>query len=161
MILEKTCICDHLGNGALIALGIEEERNKPQSICPGPNIAWFDQIYSLQEMVDHIYGRGASLVPAERPHMFAKEIVMYVDYFEKLVERCGYTAREVKTLREFAANMEEGMAFCLQIAKEKPYPDENLASIPPCVERERARMREIVSRFEAHIEQLAGAAVTA
>ncbi len=161
MVMEKTCICDHLGNGALIALGIEEERNSPQSICPGPNIAWFDHIYTLQEMVDHIYGRGKSLVPPERPHMFAKEIVMYVDYFERLVERCGYTPREIKTLREFAANMEEGMAFCLTIAGRKAYPDENLASIPPCVEQERGRMRDIVARFEAHIEQLTGAAVSA
>lgn len=159
MVTEKTCICDHLGNGALIALGIEEERNSPQSICPGPNIAWFNRIYSLQEMVDHIYGRGASLVPTERPHMFAKEIVMYVDYFEKLVERCGYTSREVKTLREFYKNMEDGMGFCLKIAERKAYPDENLASIPPCVEAQRARMSEIVARFEGRIEQLAAAAV--
>jgi hypothetical protein len=160
MVMEKTCICDHLGNGALIALGLEEERNSPQSICPGPNIAWFDRIYTLQEMVDHIYGRGATLVPAERPHMFAKEIVMYVDYFEKLVERCAYTPREVKTLREFAKNMEEGMEFCLKIAERKPYPDENLESIPPCVGRERERMRAMVARFEGHLERTA-AAVTA
>ncbi len=153
MVLEKTCICDHLGNGALIALGIEEERNSPQSVCPGPNIAWFDRIYTLQEMVDHIYGRGASLVPAKRPHMFAKEIVMYVDYVEKLVDRCTYTPREVKTLREFFQNMESGMDFCLEIAARPAYPDENLASIPPCVERERARMREIVTRFESRASQ--------
>jgi hypothetical protein len=159
MVMEKTCICDHLGNGALIALGIEQERNSPQSICPGPNIAWFDRIYTLQEMVDHIYGRGKSLVSPERPHMFAKEIVMYVDYVEKLVDRCTYTTREIKTLREFFANMEEGMAFCLTLAERPAYPDENLASIPPCVERERSRMREIVARFESRIEQPAPVAV--
>src|SRR5699024_10408185 len=72
-VLDKACLCDHLGNGALIALGILAEHRAPQSICPGPNIAWFDGEYSLREMIDHIYGRSASLVPEERPHMFANE----------------------------------------------------------------------------------------
>lgn len=152
LVMEKTCICDHLGNGALIALGIEKEGNSPQSICPGPNIAWFDRIYTLKEMVDYIYGRGPSLVPPERPHMFAKEIVMYVDYFESLVARCTYTTREVKTLREFYKNMEDGMAFCLKIAEREPFPNENLDSIPPCVEQQRSRIRQTVARFEEHLE---------
>jgi len=65
-VVEKTCICDHLGNGALIALGIAEEKKSPQSICPGPNIEWFDKFYTLAEMVDHIYGRGSSLVSNAR-----------------------------------------------------------------------------------------------
>jgi hypothetical protein len=149
-VLEKTCLCEHLGNGALIALGVVPERKHPQAICPGPNIAWFDRLYSLTEMVDHIYGRGPSLVPPQRPHMFAKEVVMYVDYFEKLVNRCGYTLRETKTIREFYQNLESSLDFCLSIASEQPYENENLASIPPCVERERARLRQVHARFEAN-----------
>ena len=35
-------------------------------------------------MVDHIYGRGESLVPKNRPQMFAKELVMYVGYIYEL-----------------------------------------------------------------------------
>src|SRR5699024_1601864 len=86
-VLEKACLCDHLANGALIALGIYKEKHAPQAICPGPNIAWFNREYSLREMIDHIYGRGESLIPAERPHMFGNEIKLYVDYFEQLVEK--------------------------------------------------------------------------
>ena len=100
-IVEKACICDHLGNGALVALGMANAKNAPPLICPGPNIAWFDKTYSLKEMVDHIYGRGPSLVSYERPHMFAKEISMYVDHFEKLVNRCTQTPQELKTLKVF------------------------------------------------------------
>ncbi len=149
-VLEKTCLCEHLGNGALIALGIVRESNHPQAICPGPNIAWFDRIYSLKEMVDHIYGRGTSLVPRERPHMFAKEIVMYVDYFEKLVKKCLYSIRETKIIREFRENLEASMDFCLAVAAEEPYEGENLASIPPTVERQRERLRGLFAEFEEH-----------
>jgi len=147
-IVGKTCICDHLGNGALIALGIAQENSAPQSICPGPNIAWFDKAYTLKEMVDHIYGRGPSLVSSERPHMFAKEIVMYVDYFENQVAHCTYTPKDIKTLKEFKKNLEEGMDLCLSIAQKQPYQGENLASIPPCVEMQKARLKSIYAGFE-------------
>jgi len=150
-VIDKACLCEHLGNGALIALGIVEASKSPQAICPGPNIAWFKKLYTLKEMVDHIYGRGESLVPPERPHMFAKEIEMYVDYFETLVKRCGYTDMEVKKLREFKTNLENGMELCLRFAEKTPYEGENLASIPPCVEKEKARLNSIFAEFESEI----------
>ena len=150
-IIDKACLCEHLGNGALIALGIIQASNSPQAICPGPNIAWFNKLYTLKEMVDHIYGRGESLVPSERPHMFAKEIEMYVDYFEKMVQRCRYTDMEIKKLREFKTNLENGMELCLHFAEKIPYEGENLASIPPCVEKEKARLNFIFAEFENEI----------
>ena len=150
-VVEKTCICDHLGNGALIALGIAKEKSAPQSICPGPNIAWFNKTYTLKEMVDHIYGRGPSLVSSERPHMFAKEIEMYVDYFEEQVTHCTFTPKEIKILHAFKKNIEEGMEFCLSIAQKQPYQGENLASIPSCVERQRARIESIYANFEKKV----------
>jgi hypothetical protein len=147
-IMLKTCICDHLGNGALIALGIKEPEHAPQSICPGPNIAWFTRIYSLKEMIDHIYGRGESLVPAYRPHMFAKEIEMYVDYFQRLVNKFSGALKELSTLREYKENLENGMMECLRIASSNPFGDENLASIPPCVDRCIERVKEIYAELE-------------
>lgn len=147
-VVEKTCICDHLGNGALIELGIAEEKNAPQCICPGAVIAWFNKIYTLKEMVDHIYGRGPSLVSSKRPHVFASEIVMYVDFFEKQVANYSYTPRENKVLQEFKSNLENGMDFCLNIAGRQPYQGENLASIPLCVEQQRARLQAIYADFE-------------
>lgn len=146
--LAKTCLCEHLGNSALIELGIEAEQDSPQAICPGPNIAWFNRTYTLREMVDHIYGRGASLVPEERPHMFAKEIKMYVDYFERLLKLCTRTKKELQTLQEFKTNLEDGLDYCLQIASTKPYKGENLSSIPPVVEKARSRLQHIYATFE-------------
>jgi len=61
-VLDKACICDHLGNGALLELGTGED-DLPVAVCPGPNLAWFDREYSLDEMVDHIHGRWTACWP--------------------------------------------------------------------------------------------------
>jgi hypothetical protein len=146
-VVVKSCICDHLGNGALIALGIADEKDSPQSICPGPNIEWFSRFYTLKEMTDHIYGRGPSLVPPERPHMFAKEIEMYVDYFEKQMLGNDHTNKEIETMIQFKNHLEQGLEFCLEIAQKPPYPGENLKSISDCIEKQRGRLNRIYSRF--------------
>lgn len=146
-ITQKTCICDHLANGALINLGILEEKKAPQSICPGPNIAWFDRYYTLEEMVDHIYGRCQPLVPENRPHMFAKEIVMYVDYFEKETAACGSDVQKRSELKKFKDNLISGLDYCLKIAHMPAYPGENLDSIKVCVKQQKARLESIYKRF--------------
>ncbi len=147
-VTEKVCLCEHLGNGALIALGIKPEAGSPQAICPGPNIAWFSGEYTLQEMVDHIYGRGESLTPPDRPHMFCKELEMYVDAFERLVAGDANADRWADAVVAFRDNIEKGMALCLELAQKTPYSGENLASIDPCVRRQKARLAEIYSVFE-------------
>lgn len=145
-VYDKACLCDHLGNGALIDLGILAEHRAPQAICPGPNIAWFDGEYTLREMVDHIYGRREPLVPEERPHMFAKEVVLYVDYFEDLVEQ-SEPEKDLKKLTKFKNNLEKGMDYCLEIAGSSPYKGENLESIPETVEKQRKRLESIFNRL--------------
>lgn len=150
-VVVKNCICDHLGNGALIALGIADEQHAPQSICPGPNIEWFNKLYTLKEMVDHIYGRGPSLVPSKRPHMFVKEIEMFMDDFEKKVLNSSQTKKEIITILEYKKNLEEGLDFCLEIAKKPPYPGENLKSISICVKEQRSRLERLSSQFEESI----------
>ncbi len=150
-ITEKTCICSHLGNGALINLGIARGKNFPQSICPGPNIAWFDRDYSLEEMIDHIYGRRSSLVSEKRPHMFAKEIELYMDFFEKEVKKTAASPREIKSLNEFKTNLEIGMDFCFKIAQGKPYKGENLASLSTCVKKQKRRLNSICINLEKKI----------
>ena len=154
-VFVKNCICDHLGNGALIDLGIADEKNAPQSICPGPNIEWFNKFYTLKEMVDHIYGRGPSLVSSIRPHMFAKEIEMYMDDFEKRILTSSHTKKEIITIVEYKKNLEEGLDFCLEIAKKSPYPGENLKSISICVKEQRNRLNRLSSRIEESV-RLAG-----
>ncbi|NGP77982.1 hypothetical protein G3570_15135 [Balneolaceae bacterium YR4-1] len=147
-VLEKSCLCDHLGNGALIDLEILEEHRAPQAICPGPNIAWFDREYSLREMIDHIYGRGNSLVPPQRPHMFAKEMVMYVDYLEDLMSESEGSGGDRKKFDRFRKNLEEGMEYCLEIAKSDSYKDENITSISSTVEKQKIRLQKMFNELE-------------
>ena len=108
------------GITSVISLGIANEQSAPPLVSPGPNIAWFNKTYTLKEMVGHIYGTGPSLVSSESPHIFANEIVMYLDHFQKQVARCTNTPRELKTLEEFKNNLEEGMDSCLVLARKRP-----------------------------------------
>jgi hypothetical protein len=141
----KVCLCDHLANGALIKLGISPKSKSPQSICPGPNIVWFNKQYSLQEMTDHIYGRGESLVSADRPHMFCQEIELYVNYYEKLIETMGTSESEIKYLEIFKANLETGIELILEISEGTAYQNENLKSIPEFVEEQQHRLKSLYS----------------
>jgi hypothetical protein len=139
----KQCICDQLGNGALINLGISPA-HAPVSVCPGPNIAYFDRLYTLREMVNHIYGRGKSLVPEDRPHMFTKDLVMSVDYFAKLVDKL--TAGDAKAyayLEVFKTNLEDGLKYYEALVEEKPFPGENLASLKSAMAIQGARLQDL------------------
>jgi len=139
-VLNKSCLCVNLGNGSLIRLGIVKPTYGRQAICPGPNVAWFDREYSLDEMVDHIYGRTESLVPAERQHMFAKELVMYVDYLEELISQTSTEDKAFRKLIRFQKNLMKGMDYCLEIAEETPYEGENLQSLKDAVHVQRERL---------------------
>lgn len=143
VLFEIVCLCDHLANGALIKLGISPKTKAPQSICPGPNIVWFNRQYSLQEMTDHIYGRNESLVSADRPHMFCQEVELYVNYFEKLLSSMGNTTAELNYLKVFKENLEKGIEFILNISKGSPYPNENLKSIPEFLETQKSRLKKL------------------
>ena len=140
-VLQKSCLCINLGTGSMIRLGIIKPSYGRQEICPGPNVAWFTREYSLDEMTDHIYGRTESLVPKERPHMFAKELTMYVDYIEQLVAlEEDRESGAWKKLVRMKRNLEKGMEFCEEIADRKPFKDENLASLRETVTVQRKRL---------------------
>jgi hypothetical protein len=143
-ISEKVCLCVHLANGALSALNIiKESETLPKAVCPGPNIAWFDREYSLTEMVDHIYGRGASLVSSERPHMFSQEVELYVTYFEKLLKTMELNETGKTYLKTFMENLENGIDFILSIAEKKPFEGENLSTVVSFVLNQRERLNFI------------------
>jgi len=142
-VVTKTCLCDHLGNGALINLGIKKEEKAPQAVCPGQNISWFNREYSLMEMMAHFYNKQKSLVSKDRPHMFAKEIQMYVDYFEKLIMKSDFSERAKKTLNEFYENMKYGMAYCRKFSEKQPFISENIDSIIPWVDEQSIRLEKI------------------
>lgn len=84
-ITEKSCICVGLGTAALLVNGLDRRvEGESVSVCPGPNIAYFNRAVSLQEMVDHIYGRKNLIKTKDRPHFLLKELELYYDYVSRM-----------------------------------------------------------------------------
>jgi len=86
-IVEKICLCEGLTSSVYHKHGLlKPKENKAVAICPGPNVAYFSGIFSLDEMVKHIYGKLNLLPKTQRPHMFINELNLYIDYFKKDIE---------------------------------------------------------------------------
>jgi hypothetical protein len=137
-VLVKACICDHLGNGALLELD-PDEHDLPVAVCPGPNLAWFNREYGLDEMVDHIHGR-ICLTPPDRPHHLAVELALNVDQLERFLGEDDGSEASRRRLEEMSANLRREMDGLLALSREAALPYENLASLPPAVAIQRARL---------------------
>ncbi|MBC9798316.1 hypothetical protein, partial [Sinomicrobium weinanense] len=114
-ITAKSCLCVGLANPAYLEKNMEI-RGEQQGvvICPGPNIAYFHKEVSLREMVRHIYGYTSVLKKeSHRPHMFIKEIQLYIDYLTKEIEEeTGTTTRAgLKRWHAFKNNLLLGIAY--------------------------------------------------
>lgn len=113
-ITEKSCLCVGLANSSYIENDIKiKGQAQGVVICPGPNMAYFDQEVSLNDMVSHIYGNRSVLRANNRPNFFVKELKMYVDYFINEVESISgeITANQLKKLNSFKANLLEGIEY--------------------------------------------------
>jgi hypothetical protein len=120
-ITEKACLCEGLANAAFFNYGIERKGEKQGvAICPGPNMAYFTKDLSLKEMVNHIYGRANVIETKNRPHMFIKELAMYVDYFSNKVDEISdsFNAKQQKYLTSFQSNLNEGIEYYQQLFSE-------------------------------------------
>ncbi|WP_298473958.1 hypothetical protein [uncultured Maribacter sp.] len=113
-IVEKSCTCVGLGTSALLAYGLDTKTEGPGvSICPGPNMAYYSKIMKLEEMIDHIYGRANVITRTDRPHMFIKELGIYLNYLEEKIEETKnvITAKQIKYLTTFKNNLNEGITY--------------------------------------------------
>ncbi len=113
-MLQKTCLCVGLSTTAHLVHGFELKHGKGVSICPGPNLAYFDHEMSLKDIVDHIYGRSAKhLVRKDRPHMFIKELRLYLDYLSKKISegKNRMDKKQEKYFNKFTRNLHEGIEY--------------------------------------------------
>lgn len=146
-VYDKTCLCDHLGNGSLISLGILKEDHGKQSICPGPNIAWFKGPYSLLEMADHIYGRTC-ITSVDRPHVFAKELQIYVDYLGVMLSKADVgDTKQMSKLQTMHTNLMAGVQDIRDLIGATPYPSENIDSLAIYADEQEQRLMEMAERF--------------
>ena len=113
-ITVKSCICA----GLVMTAYSENDLLKRSdgvgvSLCPGPNMAYFSKESTLHEMVDHIYGRANVLNDTDRPHMFIKELGMYIDYLNKEIDESleSLNKKRVKYFEGFKENLNSGIEY--------------------------------------------------
>lgn len=112
-IVDKACICVGLSNPAIISNNLEVKGSKGVSVCPGPNMAYFNKILTLKEMVDHIYGRINVISETERPHMFVKELKLYIDYLKNMIDENAnsLSEKQIKYFQTFKNNLNNGIEY--------------------------------------------------
>jgi hypothetical protein len=139
-LYEKSCLCEDLAAAAILNSG-ENGSHHAVAVCPGPNLAYFSKIVSLEEMVGHIYGRLQLLTNSDRPNMFANELRLNIDYLKKEIEDRfnSITARERARLTTFQANLQESIDY--------------YKSLIPQLVRETERYREIMGAQLLELEQ--------
>ncbi len=151
-IVDKSCICVGLGTTALVSYGLDTRvEGKEISVCPGPNMAYFNREISLKEMVDHIYGRLKTLVNANRPNMFVKELKLYLDYLKNKIEetRDSINEQQEKYLLGFAANLREGIAYYDRLFNNiRGYFQDARATILSELENGKKRLHSLKSEIE-------------
>ena len=122
-VMERACLCEDLASSLIVGdcSGNENGNGKkpaPVAVCPGPNLAYFSRIVSLEDMVSHIYGRLQLITVPDRPHMFVNELRLYVDHLKKEIEkRLGSpSGNDHKYLTGFRSNLQEGIAYYHSLA---------------------------------------------
>jgi len=113
-ITEKSCLCVGLANASYLENDIKiKGQAQGVVICPGPNMAYFDQEVSLADMLGHIYGNKSILRTENRPNLFVKELKMYVDYFRNEIENITgeITNAQLKKWNTFKANILAGIEY--------------------------------------------------
>jgi hypothetical protein len=117
-ITEKICLCEGLVTSAYI----KDELLKPKEskavvICPGPNTAYFKGIFTLEEMVKHIYGQVNLLADTQRSNIFINELNLYVDYLKKdiVLNLREFSEKKVKYFSRFKSQLQEGIFYYKQL----------------------------------------------
>lgn len=113
-ITEKSCICVGLSTSTLILNNMSTKKTGiGVSVCPGPNMAYFDKVMSLQNITDHIYGRDTMISRTDRPNIFVKELSLYSAYLQEKVDdvKTTFDKKQLRYLSKFKNNLEEGIRY--------------------------------------------------
>jgi hypothetical protein len=112
-VVSKECLCIGLSNSAIKAYQLTPIKGLTAvNICPGPNIAYFNKIVTLQQMTDHIYGRTTILENQDRPHMFIKELQLNVSYVkEQLALLKQRDTKLAKDILDFTKQLLTGIEY--------------------------------------------------
>ena len=123
-ITEKACLCVGLANASYLENNIKiKGQEQGVIICPGPNMAYFDQEVSLSDMVQHIYGNTSVLRTTNRPNLFIKELKMYVDYLKNEIREVSdeIIPGQIKKWNAFKNNLIEGIGYYENLFRSTSY----------------------------------------
>ena len=158
-ITEKSCTCVGLGTSALLAYGLDTKTEGPGvSVCPGPNMAYFAKTMKLNEMIDHIYGKTNVITRIDRPHMFIKELHIYLDYLQARIaeSRFEVTDKQRKYLLTFAGNLNDGITYYQELFSNlKKEFTESKAQILFLFEEGRKSLNNLIQEIESLENNLA------
>src|SRR3970282_1135097 len=123
-ITEKSCLCVGLANASYLENDIKiKGQAQGVIICPGPNMAYFNQEVSLSKMVQHIYGNISVLTVTDRPNLFVKELKMYLDYLKNEITAVSdeITAAQIKKWHSFKNNLLQGIGYYEDLFSSTPF----------------------------------------
>lgn len=143
----KECLCIGLMNSAVHKYKLPlVKKLTAVTICPGPNIVYFDKVVSLREMVDHIYGRINILASNDRPHMFIKELNLNIDYImEQFQDLTANSDKMITDIRSFANQLLNGIQYYRDLSAEiaKRNKGTFVLQLNSCEER----LKDLISRL--------------
>lgn len=110
-VLAKSCVCHDLAGGVTKKNNIDPDATP--AVCCGPSIADFSKVATLREMADHIYGRKELPLAADRPHMFVRELQIYIDYLREESRRygLGLSCKAPEYFSEYIANLFDAVEY--------------------------------------------------
>jgi hypothetical protein len=149
-IVSKECLCIGLSNSAIIKNDLPPiKKMTAVTICPGPNIAYFNHTVTLKEMTDHIYGRGNILTRKDRPHMFIKELQLNVQYMtEQAGELKPADVKQAKDVFDFGKQLLTGIEYYRGISNEISDAHDFETQLDSCHATILDLMKEIARRFD-------------
>jgi len=146
LLQEKDCICHQLGNGVMKKYGLSIQGPANVQVCPGPDGTHFTRIVTLQEMVDHIYGRN-NILQRPRPHMFVYELGLNIDFLKAAValvcKKCTIHV-EVNEFQKIFRNLLAGIDYYCDLLDKGIW----IPSNPDEIRAELDRMSEVLRVFE-------------
>ncbi len=112
-VVSKECLCIGLMNSVVHEYSVPAVKKlEAVTICPGPNIAYFNKVVTLREMADHIYGRTNLLSATDRPHMFIKELNLNIDYLREQVQEAPSGNEKIfKEMASFGKHLMDGIGY--------------------------------------------------
>lgn len=123
LAMQKTCLCVGLGTSALLVNNLSTRtEGTGVAICPGPNMAYYSKIVSLQTMCNHIYGKENLVDNPNRPHLFLKELELTLDYYHNLMNTYLAKPSDIvkKQLNNMVNNLNLGIAYYNELFSKQP-----------------------------------------